>query len=60
MPEVDGRAVISYMAAGQHRTPITPDFDPEIIRAVVRKPFDIELLMTTVTELVDSGDQTLR
>ena len=70
MPEVDGRAVISYMAAGQHRIPIivctaalpriTPEFDPEIIRAVVRKPFDIEHLMTTVTELVDSGDPTLR
>jgi len=69
MPEVDGQAVIAHMAAGQHRIPvivctaalprITPDFDPEIIRAVVRKPFDVEHLMTTVAELVESHDQTL-
>jgi CheY-like chemotaxis protein len=67
MPEVDGRAVIAHMAAAQRRVPIvvctaamprsTQDFDPEIIRAVVRKPFDIEQLMSIVVELVDSGDQ---
>lgn len=69
MPEVDGQAVIAHIAAGQHRIPVivctaalprvTPDFDPEIIRAIVRKPFDIEHLMTTVTELVASSDPTL-
>ena len=69
MPEVDGQAVIAHMTTEKHRVPVivctaalprvTPKFDPEIIRAVVRKPFDIEHLMTTVSELVESSDQTL-
>jgi CheY-like chemotaxis protein len=69
MPEVDGRAVIAHMTAAQSRIPVivctaamprsTQDFDPEIIRAVVRKPFDIEQLMSIVAELNDSGDQPL-
>lgn len=69
MPEVDGQAVIAHMADGRRRIPVvvctaalprkTPDFDPDIIRAIVRKPFDIEHLMATVTDLVASGDQPL-
>ena len=69
MPEVDGQAVIAYMAENQLRIPVivctaamprkTPNFDPEIIRAVVRKPFDIEQLMSTVASLVDAPDQPL-
>src|SRR5947207_11773763 len=69
MPEVDGQALIAHMTTEKHRVPVivctaalprvTPKFDPEIIRAVVRKPFDIEHLMTTVSELVESTDQTL-
>lgn len=67
MPEVDGRAVIAHMTARNHRIPVivctaalprkSSDFDPDIIRAVVRKPFDIEHLMATVTEVVASSDQ---
>ncbi|MDQ6803291.1 MAG: response regulator [Acidobacteriota bacterium] len=69
MPDVDGRAVIAYMAATRRRIPVivctaamprtTTDFDPEIIRAVMRKPFDIDHLISTVSELVDSGSQSL-
>ena len=68
MPEVDGRAVIAHMTARNRRIPVivctaalprkSSDFDPEIIRAVVRKPFDIEHLMVTVTDLVASNEQT--
>ena len=69
MPEVDGKAVIAHMTEKKQRIPVIvctaalprvmPEFDPNIIRAIVRKPFDIEQLMTTVSELVDSHDQPL-
>ena len=67
MPEVDGQAVIAYMTERKDRIPVVvctaalprrmPQFDGEIIRAVVRKPFDIDQLMTTVIELVGPADQ---
>ena len=61
MPNVGGAEVIDFLAeqddpvpvilctaAGPHRT---SDFDARVVRAVVRKPFDIEALMKTVGEL---------
>ena len=67
MPEVDGRAVIAYLAAAEHRIPVivctaslprtTTEFDPDIVRAVLRKPFDIEQLMGTVAAVLESNDQ---
>ncbi len=58
MPEVDRQAVIAHLAEAQHRIPVivctaalprsTQDFDLKFIRAVLRKPVDIEQLMSTV------------
>jgi CheY-like chemotaxis protein len=69
MPEVDGRAVIAHLAAVQKRIPVivcsaglpkSPvAFDPEIVRAVLRKPFDIDQLISTLAEILGSSGQPL-
>ena len=58
MPKVDGAAVIAHLASTGREIPVivctavgprhTPDFDPRLVRAVVRKPFDIEQLIAIV------------
>ena len=63
MPRVDGAAVIAHLAATQRDIPVivctavgprhTPDFDPKVVRAVVRKPFDIDHLIGTVNALLE-------
>jgi CheY-like chemotaxis protein len=58
MPHVGGRAVVDFLAAENRRdavvvcsaagTSALAGFDPEIVRAVVRKPFDIDEFVNTV------------
>ena len=62
MPRVDGAAVIAHLQSTQRVVPVivctamgprhTPEFDAKIVRAVVRKPFDIEHLTSVVIELI--------
>lgn len=62
MPTVDGAAVIAHLASRGHTIPVivctavgprqTPELDPTLVRAVVRKPFDIEQLMNIVTAVL--------
>jgi CheY-like chemotaxis protein len=69
MPEVDGQAVIAHLAAARIPIPVivcsaalprtTTDFDPDIVRAVLRKPFDIEHLIATVADVLDSAERPL-
>lgn len=61
MPTIDGPAVIAHLTATGREIPVivctavgprhTPEFDPRLVRAVVRKPFDIEELMTVVNSV---------
>lgn len=62
MPAVDGMSVIQYLSGRDRKVPVIvctaavsttmPAFDPKVVRAVVRKPFDIEHLAATTTALV--------
>jgi CheY-like chemotaxis protein len=62
MPQVGGAEVIDFLVREGKRVPVilctaagprrTSDFDGDVVRAVVRKPFDIEALMATVAELI--------
>ncbi|MGZ8778798.1 MAG: response regulator [Thermoanaerobaculia bacterium] len=62
MPAVDGAAVIAHLTSTGRLIPVvvctavgprqTPEFDPTLVRAVVRKPFDIEQLMNIVTAIL--------
>jgi CheY-like chemotaxis protein len=66
MPSVDGAAVVDHLAATRRNVPVivctavgprhTPDFDTTIVRAVVRKPFDVEHLTNAVMQVVKPGD----
>ncbi|HEY6138936.1 MAG TPA: response regulator [Thermoanaerobaculia bacterium] len=61
MPEVGGSDVIKYLARQNRRVPVivctaagldkTGEFAPGVVDAVLRKPFDIEVLMTTIFDL---------
>lgn len=63
MPEVGGREVISYLEAAGDDTPVvictaagpaaTTGFNPSVVKAVVRKPFEIEQFITIVKHLVN-------
>jgi CheY-like chemotaxis protein len=58
MPSVDGWSVMAHLTATERKIPVivctaagpqsTGGLDPEIVCAVVRKPFDIEELAATV------------
>jgi DNA-binding response OmpR family regulator len=58
MPEVGGRDVIDYLAGSEHDVPVIicsaagpaalSGFDPRIVRAVVRKPFDVDHFVEAV------------
>ena len=62
MPTVDGHAVLDHLAGSRPNLPVivctatmsssTLRFDPAIVRAVLRKPFDIEQLMETVAPFI--------
>lgn len=61
MPEVGGGDVIDFVARQEKRVPVivctaagnarTEQLDRGVVRAVVRKPFDIEELMATINRL---------
>jgi CheY-like chemotaxis protein len=61
MPEVGGWEVIAFLGAAPSPVPVIicsaagpaalTGLDPAIVKAVVRKPFDIEQLMATVTSV---------
>ena len=61
MPEVGGGDVIDFLAREQRRVPVivctaagldkTREFAPDVVGAVLRKPFDIEVLMSTIFDL---------
>lgn len=67
MPNVSGYDVLDYLASAPRRTPVivctaagtagTATLDPTIVKAVLRKPFDIDELATTVAGL--TADQTV-
>ncbi len=63
MPTVGGRDVIDFLASSSRRIPVIVctaagrtgigDFDPVIVKAVLRKPFDIDQMVKTVKALVE-------
>jgi CheY-like chemotaxis protein len=63
MPSVGGRDVLDFLDKRKRPAKVIvctaavptreEDFDPEYVRAVVRKPFDIEQLAATVAALVE-------
>ena len=65
MPEVGGFDVIDFLAREPRRLPVivctaagvdkTAELAPGVVGAVLRKPFDIDELMATLTELVAAG-----
>ncbi len=64
MPSVDGMSVVRHLSEAKKGIPVIvctaavsatmPAFDPEVVRAVIRKPFDIEQLAATTAELIAS------
>ena len=63
MPEVGGHDVLAFLRAEKRPVKVVvctaavptreEDFDPVYVRAIVRKPFDIEQLAATVAGLVE-------
>lgn len=61
MPEVDGQAVIEYVSREKENVPVivctaagprrTDAIDSKVVRAIVRKPFDIDHLSKLVASL---------
>lgn len=66
MPEVDGREVVAFLAAAGTAVPVVicsaagpsalGDFDFKVVKAIVRKPFDIDQLVAVVTSVAASGE----
>jgi CheY-like chemotaxis protein len=64
MPKVDGHSVLEHVRETKNPVPVivctalgpamTESLDPVVVRAVIRKPFDIEHLMETVNALIAS------
>lgn len=62
MPAVGGGDVIAFLAADGRRVPVIvctaagqrsiEELDPNVVTAVIRKPFDIDELVMTVNALV--------
>ena len=65
MPEVSGHEVIAFLGMGVKRVPVIvcsavgpmalAGFDPSVVKAIVRKPFDIDQLMAVVTAVALSA-----
>ncbi len=63
MPTVDGRGVIEFLTGDKRDIPVilctaagpraTEKVQGDMVRAVVRKPFDIEHLMETIARVTD-------
>ena len=62
MPEVGGRDVVTFLAGTPSPVPVVicsaaglsalSGFDPRVVQAIVRKPFDIDELAATITSIV--------
>ncbi len=65
MPEVGGREVVELITAESIPVPVVicsaagprvlTGFDPNVVKGIIRKPFDIEELVAMVTSVVRSG-----
>jgi CheY-like chemotaxis protein len=63
MPVYDGSSVLAHMAARERKVPVivctaavpvtSESFDHSLVRAVIRKPFDVEQLSAAVLALVE-------
>lgn len=70
MPEVSGLEVISYLESSEDQTPVivctaagpaaTAGFNPAVVKAVVRKPFDVEQFIAVVRQLLTRSPEHLR
>jgi CheY-like chemotaxis protein len=64
MPAISGHAVVEFLSSSGRPVPVVicsaagpaalTNFDPAIVKAVVRKPFDVEELMTAVRGAIAS------
>ena len=64
MPNVSGYDVLAFLAASERPVPVivctaagtagTATLDPKVVKAVLRKPFDIDELATTVAGLTSA------
>lgn len=62
MPVFDGSSVLAHLATHERKIPVivctaalpvsTDSFDPSLVRAIIRKPFDVEQLTATVLALI--------
>jgi DNA-binding response OmpR family regulator len=62
MPEVGGHEVVAFLGASESSVPVIicsaagpralAGFDPAVVKAIVRKPFDIDELVAAVTAVV--------
>lgn len=66
MPEVSGQEVVAFLGATSNAVPVIicsaagpaalADIDPAAVKAIVRKPFDIDQFIATVTRVLgESG-----
>jgi CheY-like chemotaxis protein len=70
MPRAGGRDVIEFLAKQKMRVPVvvctaapprmTANLDPNIVKAVIRKPFDIDDFAAAVTAAASAGSRTTR
>lgn len=66
MPRVDGFEVIRQLQQTGSETPVvvvsaspqTAEIDPVLVRDVIRKPFDVRQLVTSVRQFIEGGGQT--
>ena len=68
MPEVGGKAVVEHIAASPRKVPVIvcsaagasalAGFDPTIVKAIIRKPFDVNQLIEAISG-VASGSREL-
>ena len=65
MPEASGHEVIEFLTTAAKRVPVIicsaagptalTGFDPTVVKAVIRKPFDVDQLLGTVTAVARSA-----
>ncbi|HEX8170657.1 MAG TPA: response regulator [Thermoanaerobaculia bacterium] len=66
MPEVSGPEVVAFLGTAAESVPVIicsaagpaalTGFDPAVVKAIVRKPFDIEQLLAAVTAVVQPAE----
>lgn len=68
MPEVGGRAVVDFLSTESRPVPVIVcsaagptalmGFDPAVVKAIVRKPFDIDQLVAALTSVAAIDAET--